>query len=136
MAMTLASAAPFFREPAAGSTLDVLGVTHIYKATGAETVGSFSLWEAIVPPGAGAPLHTHGREDESFYILSGELLVELEGEPAPRRARRLLLRRARPTPCLPQCRRSSGARPHPVHPELRPRSDVCRIGRRHRRSHA
>lgn len=31
---------PFVREPAAGSTLNVLGVTHIYKATGAETVGS------------------------------------------------------------------------------------------------
>jgi hypothetical protein len=47
----------FVREPAAGSTLDVLGVTHIYKATAAETGGSFSLWEAVVPPGKGAPPH-------------------------------------------------------------------------------
>jgi quercetin dioxygenase-like cupin family protein len=75
----------FFGEPAAGSTLDVLGITHIYKATGAETAGAFSLWESVLPPGTGAPPHTHTREDEAFYVLGGELLIELEGEPAPRR---------------------------------------------------
>jgi len=75
----------FVRAPSAGSTLNVLGVTHIYKAMGTETAGSFSLWEAVVPPGAGAPPHTHHREDEAFYILSGELLIECEGEAAPRR---------------------------------------------------
>jgi quercetin dioxygenase-like cupin family protein len=80
-----AATEPFVREPAAGSTLNVLGVTHIYKATAAETAGSFSLWEAVVPPGAGAPPHTHAHEDEAFYVLSGELMMEFEGEPAPRR---------------------------------------------------
>jgi quercetin dioxygenase-like cupin family protein len=78
----LTAAKPFVREPAAGSTLNVLGVTHIYKATGTETAGSFSLWEAVFPPGAGAPPHTHAREDEAFYVLSGELLFEFEGESA------------------------------------------------------
>ena len=82
----VAAAEPFIREPAAGSTLNVLGVTHIYKATGAETAGSFSLWEDVVPPGGGAPPHTHTREDEAFYVLSGELVIEFEGESAPRRA--------------------------------------------------
>lgn len=72
--------APFVREPAAGSTVDVLGVTHLYKATGSETAGSLSVWEAVFPPNAGAPPHTHYREDEAFYVLSGELLVEFEGE--------------------------------------------------------
>jgi hypothetical protein len=57
--------APFVRGPAAGATVNVLGVTHIYKATGVETAGSFSLWEAIVPPGAGAPPHRHDLEDEA-----------------------------------------------------------------------
>ncbi len=75
----------FVRGPAAGSTLNVLGVTHIYKATAAETAGSFSLWEAVFPPGTGAPPHTHHREDEAFYVLSGELLIEFEGERAPHR---------------------------------------------------
>jgi quercetin dioxygenase-like cupin family protein len=45
----------------------------------------FSLWETIVPPGGGAPSHAHSREDESFFVLSGELVIELEGEQAPRR---------------------------------------------------
>ena len=80
-----ATAGPFVRQPAAGSTLNVLGITHIYKATGAETAGSFSLWEDLVPPGTGAPPHTHEREDEAFYVLSGEIQIEFEGEPAPRR---------------------------------------------------
>ena len=83
--MNASSTVPFFREPQAGSTLSVLGVTHIYKATAAETGGAFSLWEAVVPPGASAPPHAHSREDESFYVLSGELIVELEGDSAPRR---------------------------------------------------
>jgi len=76
---------PFVRSPGAGSTLNVLGITHIYKATEAETAGSFSLWEAVVPPGAGAPPHTHDREDEAFYVQSGELLIEFEDEPTPHR---------------------------------------------------
>jgi quercetin dioxygenase-like cupin family protein len=77
--------APFVRAPGAGSTVNVLGVTHIYKATAAETGGLFSLWEDVVPPGAGAPPHTHAHEDEAFYVLSGEIVIEFEGEPAPHR---------------------------------------------------
>src|SRR5437016_9326931 len=81
----ITAAASFVRNPGAGSTLNVLGVTHIYKATGAETAGSFSFWEDVVPPGAGAPPHTHEREDEAFYVLSGEIMMEFEGESAPHR---------------------------------------------------
>jgi quercetin dioxygenase-like cupin family protein len=75
---------PFVRDPAAGTAHEVLGVTHMYKATGAETGGSFSLWETVVPPGAGAPPHTHEHEDEAFYMLGGELLIDFEGEPVSR----------------------------------------------------
>jgi mannose-6-phosphate isomerase-like protein (cupin superfamily) len=87
--MNIRSAAvePFIRAPEEGSKLDVLGVTHVYKATGAETAGAFSFWEDVVPRGAGAPLHTHAREDEAFYVLSGEIQVEFEGESEPRRLR-------------------------------------------------
>jgi mannose-6-phosphate isomerase-like protein (cupin superfamily) len=85
MDRNLAATTPFIRELGAGSTINVLGVTHIYKATGAETASSFSLWEAVVSPGTGAAPHTHSREDEAFYALSGKLVTELEGEPAPRR---------------------------------------------------
>jgi mannose-6-phosphate isomerase-like protein (cupin superfamily) len=83
MSNSLAAAEPFSHEPRAGSTLNVLGVTHIYKVTGAETGGSLSFWEAVIPPGAGAPPHTHTREDEAFYVLSGDILIEHEGEAVP-----------------------------------------------------
>lgn len=53
MTNSLAAATALSREPEAGSTLNVLGVTHIYKVTGAETGGSLSFWEAVIPPGAG-----------------------------------------------------------------------------------
>src|SRR5262249_49758701 len=85
MATKTTAPEPFVRAPGAGSTLNVLGVTHIYKATGAETAGAFSLWEDIVPPGAGAPPHTHTHEDEAFYVLSGEIVIEFEGDAAPHR---------------------------------------------------
>jgi quercetin dioxygenase-like cupin family protein len=81
----VAAMEPFVRAPAAGRTLNVLGVTHIYKAMGRDTAGSLSFWEDVVPPGTGVPPHVHDREDEAFYVLSGEIQVEFEGEPAPRR---------------------------------------------------
>ncbi len=74
---------PLFRERDTGPTLDVLGVTHIYKALAGETGQQFSLWESIVPPGAGAPPHTHTLEDEAFYVLRGDVLFEIEGADEP-----------------------------------------------------
>ncbi|MCP3466373.1 cupin domain-containing protein [Bradyrhizobium sp. CCGUVB23] len=76
---------PLFRAPGTGPTLDVLGVTHSYKAMASDTGQQFSIWESIVPPGRGAPPHTHTREDEAFYVLSGELLVDIEGATDPLR---------------------------------------------------
>jgi quercetin dioxygenase-like cupin family protein len=76
---------PLWRAPGTGPTLDVLGVPHIYKAMSDDTGRQFSVWESIVPPGAGTPAHTHTREDEAFYVLDGELLFEAEGAAGPLR---------------------------------------------------
>jgi quercetin dioxygenase-like cupin family protein len=70
---------PLWQSPDNGPTLDVLGVTHTYKAMANDTGDQFSIWESIVPPGAGAPPHTHTREDEAFYVLTGEVTFEGEG---------------------------------------------------------
>lgn len=35
------------------------------------TEGEMAVWESIVAPEAGPPLHIHAREDETFYVLSG-----------------------------------------------------------------
>lgn len=47
------------------------------KAVGSDTDQSFALMEYVLAPGGGAGLHTHSREDESFYVLAGELTVQL-----------------------------------------------------------
>jgi mannose-6-phosphate isomerase-like protein (cupin superfamily) len=45
------------------------------KATGATTGGAFGLVESLVAPGFSPPLHVHHREDESFWVLEGELTM-------------------------------------------------------------
>jgi len=41
--------------------------------TGADTAGAHSLSVSVIQPGSHAPLHVHSREDETFFVLSGEL---------------------------------------------------------------
>src|SRR5690242_17068811 len=42
---------------------------------GADTGGAYTLIEASLAPGIGVPRHTHTREDESYFVLSGDLEV-------------------------------------------------------------
>ena len=35
------------------------------------TEGEMAVWESVVAPDAGPPLHVHTREDEFFYVLAG-----------------------------------------------------------------
>lgn len=35
------------------------------------TAGEMAVFETIVAPDAGPPLHIHSREDETFYVLAG-----------------------------------------------------------------
>jgi quercetin dioxygenase-like cupin family protein len=44
------------------------------KASGRSTGGSLTLIEVTID--GGPPRHTHAREDESFYVLTGTLEVE------------------------------------------------------------
>jgi mannose-6-phosphate isomerase-like protein (cupin superfamily) len=44
-------------------------------AVGADTEGAYALLHYVAGPGAGAAFHTHQREDEAFYMLSGTLQV-------------------------------------------------------------
>ena len=60
------------------------GSLAVIKATGADTGGQFTIVEITEPPGAEAPLHVHHREDEAFWILEGNVTLEVGG----RRSRR------------------------------------------------
>ena len=50
-----------------------------FKATSAETDGAFVLFEMLSRRGKATPLHLHPSEDETFYVLEGELLVHDDG---------------------------------------------------------
>jgi len=56
---------------------------------GEETAGQLSVTELVVPPGAGPPLHTHGF-DETFYMLAGELIFQIEETLVTKRAGELV----------------------------------------------
>lgn len=47
---------------------------------GSDTAGTLSLWVSIVHPGSHAPFHVHSREDETFYVLSGEMQARIGDE--------------------------------------------------------
>jgi len=51
------------------------------KVSGAETGGAFSVVEHPLEPGVlGAPPHTHANEDETSFVVEGEIGVLIGGE--------------------------------------------------------
>ena len=74
------------RPPAEGRTIAVVGDVYRFLATGEDTNGKYAMWEAIVPPGGGPPPHVHGREEEGFYILEGEITFQIGDERVVARA--------------------------------------------------
>jgi quercetin dioxygenase-like cupin family protein len=68
---------PIQRTPTEGRTIAVVGDIYRFLATGDETDGRYTMWEAIVPPGGGPPPHIHSREEESFFILEGEITFQV-----------------------------------------------------------
>jgi mannose-6-phosphate isomerase-like protein (cupin superfamily) len=49
------------------------GDHYTFLVTGEETGGAYFVMEALVPPGGGPPPHIHNREDETYYILEGQI---------------------------------------------------------------
>src|SRR6476660_1129741 len=68
---------PTLAIPEKGPTIAVVGDVYRFLATGDETNGQYAIWEAIVPPGGGPPPHVHSREEEGFYILEGEIRIQV-----------------------------------------------------------
>jgi quercetin dioxygenase-like cupin family protein len=57
-----------------------VGDVYRFLATGEETADRYALFDAIVLPGGGPPLHVHSREEEGFYVLEGEVAFTIDGE--------------------------------------------------------
>jgi mannose-6-phosphate isomerase-like protein (cupin superfamily) len=59
--------------------LNIFGDLIWIKLASADTAGAVTILETVSPPQVGPPLHRHGREDEWFYVVEGEYLIEVEG---------------------------------------------------------
>lgn len=62
-----------------GEPLWFFGTLLTVKAGAAQTGGRFALVEQVAPRGIATPLHVQPADDESFYVLEGELTFYLEG---------------------------------------------------------
>jgi mannose-6-phosphate isomerase-like protein (cupin superfamily) len=60
--------------------LNIVGEEVLVQVSPGDSNGELALFQATVPPHSGPPLHVHSREDEWFFVLSGELLFEVDGE--------------------------------------------------------
>lgn len=65
--------------PGEGPVFSAVGDIYRILASGEQTAGAYALCEARVLPGGGPPPHVHRREDESFFILEGEITFMLDG---------------------------------------------------------
>lgn len=61
--------------------LNVLGDAYTILATSDQTNDAYVTVHARVLPGNGPPPHIHTHEEESFYVLEGEMTFWLAGEP-------------------------------------------------------
>ena len=51
------------------------------KATAADTAGQFTLVEVTCPPGYRGLRHVHHKEDEAFWLVEGDMVLEIGGTP-------------------------------------------------------
>jgi quercetin dioxygenase-like cupin family protein len=67
--------------PGGGETVrNPVGGIVTFKVTGADSAAGLTVFESVIAPGDGPPLHTHGREDEVLYVLEGEFRFQLGEE--------------------------------------------------------
>ena len=56
------------------------GVEFLVKVSSEESSGAFTLLDNINPAGTFLPPHVHAREDETFYVLEGEMEFHIDGQ--------------------------------------------------------
>lgn len=70
------------RGPGEGRVVSVGASTVRVLSVGADTGGASSVEEIGVPAGFGGPMaHIHRRTSHSWYVLEGELLLTVDGDP-------------------------------------------------------
>lgn len=72
---------PLFEPPGQSPSVQhPLGNDLAFKVRGAQSGGALTAFETIVAPGQGPPLHTHAHEDETLYVLDGEVRFKIGEE--------------------------------------------------------
>ena len=75
----MTGASGFALDPDGGERLVFGEVTILVRASAETTGGAFSLFEEV-PPLVDTPLHVHENEDELFYALEGEHVIQVADE--------------------------------------------------------
>jgi len=57
-----------------------LGGDVAFKVRGNQSGGAMTAFETVVPAGQGPPLHIHANEDETLYVLDGQVRFKLGDE--------------------------------------------------------
>jgi mannose-6-phosphate isomerase-like protein (cupin superfamily) len=73
MMETMDATAPFWVAPGDGEAIWFQPDRMTVKASAETTGGAFGLLESTLPGGASPPLHVHHREDESFWVIEGQV---------------------------------------------------------------
>ncbi len=69
---------PLILQPGEGQSVQIGTSTCTFKATGKDTHGNFGLFEFILEPGSkGASPHIHKQMTEMFYVVEGEVELNL-----------------------------------------------------------
>ncbi len=77
----MSTAVPIIRQDGEGEQMWFAGGgVFTWKATATDTGGACIVMEDRMARGKTTPLHRHPNEDEAFYVLEGEMLVDIEGE--------------------------------------------------------
>lgn len=66
--------------PGEGSSYWTLGMLMVVKAWGRDTAGRLSACEFVCPPGYATPLHLHHREDETWWVLEGQVRYRCDAD--------------------------------------------------------
>lgn len=66
--------------PSDGERINFIGETVRMLVDSHASDGSMVQFEAFSPPGGGPPLHTHANDDESFFILEGNVKFSIDGK--------------------------------------------------------
>ena len=74
------SAASLVTSAATAAGFWQLGILWSPLISGESTRGTYSLMEQLMPAKAGPPPHVHDQGEEVFYILDGELALQLGEE--------------------------------------------------------